>query len=125
MQHPGTRCLCSILSTVGAAMFRSFVISLVPVFSMLPWMPPFLIVHGAASLLGSALVIAAALQGNTRGYINIAMAVVIIALGLAMGYASKSGKKVPRLILLTHAGLAVGCYGLLGLFALAPQLILI
>jgi len=25
------------LSTVGAAMFRSFVISLVPVFSMLPW----------------------------------------------------------------------------------------
>ena len=87
--------------------------------------PAIPLIHGAISLLGSMLVIAAALQGDTRLYVNIAMAVVIILLGLTMGYASKKGKRIPRLVLLAHAGLAVGCYALLGLFAVAPHFTLL
>ncbi len=79
------------------------------------------LVHAAAALLGSALVIAVALDGDTRLYANIGMAVVIIVLGLAMGFAVKKGKSAPRLVLMAHAALAVACYGLLGFFALHPN----
>ncbi|BBA32160.1 uncharacterized protein sS8_0192 [Methylocaldum marinum] len=77
--------------------------------------------HAAAALLGSALVIAVALDGDTRLYANIGMAVVIILLGVAMGFAVKKGKRAPRLVLMAHAALAVACYGLLGFFALNPD----
>jgi hypothetical protein len=77
--------------------------------------------HAAAALLGSALVIAVALDGDTRLYANIGMAVVIILLGVAMGFAVKKGKSAPKLVLMAHAALAVACYGLLGFFALNPD----
>ncbi|MBS1211707.1 MAG: uncharacterized protein H6R26_323 [Proteobacteria bacterium] len=83
--------------------------------------PAYPILHAAAALAGSALVIVAALQGDTRVYVNIGMAVVIILLGLAMGLASKKGKRVPKGILVAHMGLAVACYGLLGFYALNIQ----
>ncbi len=51
--------------------------------------------HAAAALFGSALVIGAVPDGDTRLYNNIGMAVVTI-----------------------HAGLAVACYLLLGFYAL-------
>jgi hypothetical protein len=79
------------------------------------------ILHAGAALLGSALVIVAALEGDTRLYSNIGMAVVIILLGALMGLASKRGKRVPRGILAAHVGLAVACYGLLAFFALNPH----
>ncbi|HWP00087.1 MAG TPA: hypothetical protein VNL74_05590 [Methylococcus sp.] len=81
--------------------------------------------HGAAALLGSALVIYAALTGDTRLYLNIAMAVVILALGAWMGLLTKRGKRIPRLILIAHAGLAVACYAVLGFFVFNPHATLI
>ena len=74
--------------------------------------------HAAASLVGAGLVIWAAVEGDMRLYANIGMAVVIILLGLAMGLIAKKGKPVPKAILVSHVGLAVACYLLLGFFAL-------
>jgi hypothetical protein len=79
------------------------------------------IIHGAAALLGSALVILVAVAGDTRVYLNIGLAVVIILLGLYMGLCSKKGKRVPRAVLATHVTLAVACYGLLAFFTLNPH----
>lgn len=81
--------------------------------------------HGAAALLGSVLVIYAAFTGDTRLYVNIAMAVIIIALGVWMGFLAKRGQRIPRLILIAHAGLAVACYAVLGFFVFNPQATLI
>lgn len=72
--------------------------------------------HAGAALLGSALVIAAALDGDTRLYINIGMAVVIIGLGVYMGFCAKKGKRAPKGVIVAHAGLAVICYLLLGFY---------
>ncbi len=79
--------------------------------------PAYPLFHAGAALVGSALVIVAALEGDTRVYTNIGMAVVIILLGVTMGLASKKGKRVPKGILAAHMGLAVACYGLLGFYA--------
>lgn len=83
------------------------------------------ILHAAASLVGAVFVIVAALEGDTRLYINIGMAVVIIGLGLVMGLATKKGKRAPRSILVAHVGLAVVCYLVLGFFAINPHATLI
>jgi hypothetical protein len=83
--------------------------------------PMYPMLHAGAALLGSGLVIAAALAGDTRLYANIGLAVVIIILGALMCLASKKGKKVSRGILLAHGGLAVACYGLLAFFTLFPH----
>ena len=74
--------------------------------------------HAAAALVGSALVIAAALDGDTRLYNNIGLAVVVILLGVYMGVRAQRGKKAPKAVLIAHAALAVGCYLLLGYYAL-------
>lgn len=81
--------------------------------------PMYPLVHAGAALAGSALVIVVALGGDTRVYTNIAMAVVIIVLGMVMGLASKRGKQIPKVLLLAHMGLAVACYGLLAFYAIA------
>lgn len=86
-----------------------------------PVEPAYPLLHAGAAVLGSALVIAAALMGDTRLYTNIGLAVVIIALGIVMGLHGKKGKKVPRVIIVTHAGLAVACYAVLAFFTLFPQ----
>ncbi len=75
--------------------------------------------HAAAALFGSALVIGAALEGDTRLYNNIGLAGVIILLGVYMGVCAKRGKPVPKAVLIAHAGLAVACYLLLGYYALS------
>jgi len=74
--------------------------------------------HAAAALFGSTLVIGAALEGDTRLYNNIGMAVVIILLGVYMGVRTHQGKRAPKGIIIAHAGLAVACYLLLGYYAL-------
>jgi hypothetical protein len=83
--------------------------------------PTYPLFHAGAALVGSALVIAVALEGDTRLYTNIGLAVVIILLGVVMGLASKKGKRVSKGILATHMGLAVACYGLLGFYAVSPH----
>ncbi len=64
-------------------------------------------------------------EGDTRLYVNIGLAVVIIVLGAAMGLLAKKGKKAPKALLVAHIGLAVVCYGILGFFALNPYATLI
>jgi hypothetical protein len=81
--------------------------------------------HGGIALFGSALVIIAALAGDTRLYLNIGMAVVIIVLGIVMGVFGKKRKRIPKPILLAHVGLAVVCYAILGFFALNPHATLV
>ena len=72
------------------------------------------IIHGASALLGSSFAIGAALMGETRIYINILMAVVIIVLGvLAVIKRHKTGV-VPKGILTVHILLALICYVMLG-----------
>lgn len=83
------------------------------------------LLHGAAALFGSALVIVAALDGDTRLYLNIGLAVVIIVLGALLGIMAKKGKRAPKAIIVAHVGLAVVCYGILGFFALNPHSALI
>lgn len=91
----------------------------------LPPDPHYPKLHAASALVGSGLVIVPALEGDERLYLNIGLAVVIILLGLVMALASKKGKPISKPILVTHAGLAVACYGILGFFALNPQATLI
>jgi hypothetical protein len=105
--------------------FAAFTLVAVMGLSLLPsiWRgypvePFYPVLHGFASLFGSALVILCALGGDERLYLNIGLAVVIILLGVTMGIFGKRGKKVPRGILLAHVGLAVLCYGILGFFTL-------
>ncbi len=83
--------------------------------------PFYPVLHAVAALVGSAMVIFLALDGDTRLYANIGMAVVIILLGVVMGLASKKGKRVPKSVLVMHMGLAVACYGLLGYYAVMPH----
>ncbi|MCX7113543.1 MAG: hypothetical protein NTX45_26285 [Proteobacteria bacterium] len=87
--------------------------------------PGYPVLHGAISLVGAALVIFAALGGDTRLYVNIGLAVVIILLGVTMGVLGKKGKKPPKGIIAAHVGLAVACYGILGFFAMNPYATLI
>lgn len=87
--------------------------------------PGYPLLHGAAALLGSALVIIAALDGDERLYVNIGLAVVIIVLGAVLGIFAKKGKRAPKAILVAHVGLAVVCYGILGFFAFNPYATLI
>jgi hypothetical protein len=91
----------------------------------IPLDPAIARLHAAAALVGSAFVIVVAMNGDSRLFVNIGMAVVIIGLGLAMGFAARKGMKVPRALLATHVGLAVVCYGLLAFLTLNPQATLI
>ncbi len=75
-----------------------------------PTAPSSSIVHGISALVGSAFAIGAALSGETRIYINIVLAVVIIVLGvLAVMKRHKTGV-VPKGILVVHILLALVCY---------------
>ena len=74
--------------------------------------------HAGFALLGSALVIVAALQGNTSVITNIVLAVIIIVLGIAMSFRRAKGEQ-PKSLALLHGGLAVVCYLLLAYYAFA------
>lgn len=109
----GSLATFTLVAFMGLAMFRD-------VWRGIPVEPAYAKLHAVASLVGSALVIAVAADGDERVYANIGMAVAIILLGLAMGFAAKKGKKVSKGLLMSHVGLAVSCYLLLGFFALNP-----
>jgi hypothetical protein len=79
----------------------------------------FALTHAGFALFGSALVILAALGGDNRVWINIGLAVVIIALGLLLSLRRSKGP-APISILATHAGLAVTCYLILVYNAFTP-----
>ena len=76
----------------------------------------FALVHAGFALLGSVLVILAALGGDNRVWVNIGLAVVIIVLGATVSYRRHKGLPVKPLAL-AHGGLAVSCYLILAYFA--------
>lgn len=76
----------------------------------------FAVLHAGFALLGSVLVILAALGGDDRVWINIGLAVVIIVLGGLVSLGRCKGKPVKALAT-AHAGLAVVCYLILAYFA--------
>jgi hypothetical protein len=69
-------------------------------------------IHAGFAAFGSALVILVALEGDNRVWINIGLAVVIILLGILLGFRRAKGP-APKAILVAHGGLAVICYVIL------------
>ncbi|MGX2038669.1 hypothetical protein ACWJKU_00835 [Methylocaldum sp. MU1018] len=79
----------------------------------------FALTHGGLALLGSTLVIMAALQGNAHLYLVVGLALVIIAAGLYISFKRAKGIQ-PRALILLHGGIAATCYGILAYYALYP-----
>lgn len=75
------------------------------------------LVHGGMALFGSALVIIAALQGDNRVFVNIGLAVAIIAVGIYISFQRAKGIH-PKALVALHGGTAVVCYLILAYFAL-------
>ncbi len=67
------------------------------------------IFHGVFALLGALLVLIVALMGESKLWLNIIIASVIVCLGLIMAF-GKIRKNSRKYILLTHASLAIICY---------------
>ena len=88
----------------------------VDVFKGAPTPKLYALTHAGFALLGSGLVIAQALGGDNRVWINIGMAVAIIVLGLLISFRRSKGQPVKPLVAL-HGLLAVTCYLILGYFA--------
>jgi len=76
----------------------------------------FALIHAGFALLGSVLVILDALSGDERVWVNIGLAVVIIALGGVLSLRRHKGQH-PKGLALAHGGLAVVCYLILAYFA--------
>ena len=69
--------------------------------------------HALLAILGSALVIFNTLTGgDERAWVNIGMAVVILALGFLITNRRKKGQSVKGLVM-AHGALAVACYAFL------------
>ncbi len=66
--------------------------------------------HAGVAVLGALLAIGAALAGDSRVYINIALVVVIVILGVTAAHKRYTTGKVQKGLILTHASLAVICY---------------
>jgi len=66
--------------------------------------------HAGFAVLGALLAIGAALAGDSRVYINIAMVVVIVILGVLAAHKRYTTGQVQKGLILAHAGLAVVCY---------------
>jgi uncharacterized membrane protein (DUF373 family) len=76
--------------------------------------------HVGLACVGSVLVIVEVFRGDQRLWINIGLAVVIIALGGLIWYLRSKGE-FPRKLVLAHGGLAVVCYLVLAYFAFNPR----
>jgi multisubunit Na+/H+ antiporter MnhG subunit len=81
---------------------------------------PSRLAHVSLALLGSALVIIATFFGDHRLLINIALALIIIPLGLVLCYKRSKGVQ-PKGLVIVHGGLAVGCFVILAYFAFGPK----
>lgn len=76
--------------------------------------------HVGTAAAGSVLVIASALNGDQRLWINIGLAVVVIALGVALCY-QRAKHLQPKALVVAHGGIAVFCYAILAYFVFSPQ----
>ncbi|MGZ8218034.1 hypothetical protein [Methylomagnum sp.] len=75
------------------------------------------LVHGGLALLGSGLVVAEALKGDSRLYTNIGLAVVIILIGVCLSSRRALGTQAKGAALV-HASLAAVCYVVLAWWVL-------
>jgi len=66
--------------------------------------------HAGIAVLGALLAIGAALAGDSRVFINIALVVVIVILGVTAAHKRHTTGQVQKGLLLAHAGIAVVCY---------------
>ncbi len=71
---------------------------------------PIVLTHAGIAVLGALLAIGAALAGDKRVYINIALVVVIVILGVMAAHKRHTTGQVQKGLLLAHAGVAVICY---------------
>ena len=103
-----------ILMTAALSVFTlTAVLGLMIAFNLFrgkPVMPSSSIIHGISALVGSAFAIGAALSGETRIYINIVLAVVIILLGVFAAMKRRKTGVAPKGILVVHILLALVCY---------------
>jgi len=76
--------------------------------------------HVCLATVGSLLVIFRAFTGDHRLFVNIGLAVTIIALGLLIWRQRATGAR-PRMTVFMHGGIAVPCYILLAYFKFTPQ----
>jgi len=76
--------------------------------------------HVGFACVGAVLVIVEAFRGDQRVWINIGLAVVIIALG-ALLWNLRSKGEFPRKLVLAHGGLAVSCYLVLAYLTFNPR----
>ena len=76
--------------------------------------------HVCTAAVGSVLVIIDAFTGDARVWINIGLAVVIILLGIWLGFQRARGLHPKRLVAV-HGGLAAICYTILAYFAFVPR----
>ena len=76
--------------------------------------PGYVHVHLLFALLGASAAIVAAIQGDTRVYINIVLVVIIAALGFIISRKRRKTGVFPKGLFAIHAALAVTCYALLG-----------
>lgn len=76
--------------------------------------------HAGIALIGLGFVIAAMLQGNARLEVNIALAVVVIVLGVVSS-AIRAQKMNPSALIACHIGLALMFYLILVFFMLFPS----
>jgi len=110
-------CAFTVAAVVGLLMA-------IDLFKGLPTSRVSILLHAGLAGLGALLAIGAALTGDSRVYVNIAMVVVIVVLGfLAVSRRFKTGK-VQKKFILAHGSLAVVCYLLLAatVFGLEVQL---
>jgi hypothetical protein len=77
--------------------------------------------HAGFVLLGSVLVILAALGGDHRVWINISLAVVIIPLGVWLCYKRLRGIHPKALLVVIHGGLAAVCLLILAYYTFDPR----
>ena len=93
--------------TIAAALGLVLAIDL---FKGIPTQRSFTLTHAGMAVLGAVLAIGAALTGDTRVYINIALVVVIVVLGVMAAIKRHKTGVVPKGLIAAHAGIAVICY---------------
>ncbi|GAB6068032.1 hypothetical protein JCM13664_13510 [Methylothermus subterraneus] len=105
--------------TVAAILGASIALDL---FRGIPVDRKLILTHAGTAVLGAALAIGAALTGDKRVYLNIALVVVIALLGFTAATRRYRTGQVQKPLLLAHASIAVICYAILAAVVLGVNL---
>lgn len=69
------------------------------------------VIHIVGTIIGALIALLAACMGDTRIWMNVILAVLIVILGLPMAF-HKVKKNSARIVLYAHASIAIICYSL-------------